>query len=372
MDTLQRDDNIENIDSMSNIDNLLKKSPYSLKFYEKKIIYKKIINELTNYHYKNCKEYKKILDFFNFNPKKNNSLNKIPFLPVKLFKDHNLKSVNIKNIVKILTSSGTTGNKVSKIYLDKITTINQTKVLSKIMSNFIGKQRLPMLIIDTHSIIKNRNLFSARGAAIVGFSFIGSNITYALDENLKINFNKVENFINKNKESNFLIFGFTSMIYEYFYKQFKSYKKKMDFSKGIIIHGGGWKKISNLNINNNIFKKNIKDVFKIDNIYNYYGLVEQTGSIFVECEYGYLHCSNFSDVTIRSKNFSICEKNEIGLVQLTSILPFSYPGHIVLTEDLGEIVGVDNCKCGRFGKFFRLYGRVKDAEIRGCSDTYNN
>ena len=269
---------------MPNIDNLLTKSPYSLKFNEKNIIYKKIINQLTNYHYKNCREYKKILDFFNFNPKKNNSLDEIPFLPVKLFKEYDLRSVSIKKIIKILTSSGTTGNKVSRIFLDKITTINQTKVLSKIMSNFIGNKRLPMLIIDTQSIIKNRNLFSARGAAMVGFSFIGSNITYALDENLKINFKKVENFINKYKESNFLIFGFTSMIYEYFYKQFKPYSNKFDFSKGIIIHGGGWKKLSNLNINNNIFKKNIKDIFKINNIYNYYGLVEQTGSIFIECE----------------------------------------------------------------------------------------
>ena len=222
--------NIENNDSMSNIDNLLTKSPYSLKFNEKKIIYKKIINQLTNYHYKNCREYKKILDFFNFNPKKNNSLDDIPFLPVKLFKEYDLRSVSIKKITKILTSSGTTGNKVSKIFLDKITTINQTKVLSKIMSNFIGKKRLPMLIIDTQSIIKNRSLFSARGAAVVGFSFIGSNVTYALDENLNINFNKVEDFINKYKQSNFLIFGFTSMIYEYFYKQFKVYYKKFDFS----------------------------------------------------------------------------------------------------------------------------------------------
>ena len=360
------------IELMLNINKLLDKAPYSLKFSEKNIIYKKIINELTAYHYKNCREYKKILDFYNFNPKKNNSFSGIPFLPVKLFKEFDLRSVTKNNIVKILNSSGTTGNKVSKIFLDKITTINQTKVLSKIMSNFIGNKRLPMLIIDTQSIIKNRNLFSARGAAMVGFSFIGSNITYALDENLKINFKKVENFINRYKESNFIIFGFTSLIYEYFYKQFKPYNNKFDFSKGIIIHGGGWKKLSNLNINNNIFKKNIKDIFKINRIYNYYGLVEQTGSIFIECEYGYLHCSNFSDVTIRSKDFSICKKNEIGLVQLTSILPFSYPGHIILTEDLGAIAGVDNCKCGRFGKFFRLHGRIKDTEIRGCSDTYNN
>ena len=56
-------------------------------------------------------------------------------------------------------------------------------------------------------------------------------------------------------------------------------------------------------------------------------------------------------------------------MQLTSILPFSYPGHNILTDDLGEILGVDNCKCGRLGKFFKIHGRINNAEIRGCSDT---
>ena len=39
------------IELMLNINKLLDKAPYSLKFSEKNIIYKKIINELTAYHY---------------------------------------------------------------------------------------------------------------------------------------------------------------------------------------------------------------------------------------------------------------------------------------------------------------------------------
>ena len=49
-------------------------------------------------------------------------------------------------------------------------------------------------------------------------------------------------------------------------------------------------------------------------------------------------------------------------------MPTSYPGHNILTEDIGEIVGEDNCKCGKQGKYFQVYGRAKEAEIRGCSD----
>ena len=57
-----------------------------------------------------------------------------------------------------------------------------------------------------------------------------------------------------------------------------------------------------------------------------------------------------------------------GLVQLISCIPTSYPGHNILTEDLGEIIGEDDCKCGYKGKYFKIHGRVKESDIRGCSD----
>ena len=50
-------------------------------------------------------------------------------------------------------SSGTSGQEVSKIYLDKENAFLQTKVLTKIVSTVLGNKRLPMLIIDSKSII---------------------------------------------------------------------------------------------------------------------------------------------------------------------------------------------------------------------------
>ena len=98
-------------------------------------------------------------------------------------------------------------------------------------------------------------------------------------------------------------------------------------------------------------------------------MVEQVGSIFMECEYGFYHCSNFSDIIIRDVNFNSLKVGEKGLIQLLSILPRSYPGHNVLTEDLGIINGEDDCKCGRVGKYFTVLGRAPNSETRGCSDT---
>ena len=104
---------------------------------------------------------------------------------------------------------------------------------------------------------------------------------------------------------------------------------------------------------------------------DHYGMAEQTGCIYAECEHGNLHASIYSDVIIRRySDFSPCDSGEKGYIQVLSALPKSYPGHSILTEDEGVIVGEDDCPCGRKGKYIKIFGRVKNAEIRGCSDIY--
>ena len=100
-------------------------------------------------------------------------------------------------------------------------------------------------------------------------------------------------------------------------------------------------------------------------------MVEQTGSIFMECEAGWLHSNPLCNVVSRDKR--TLEESEIGstgVAQVISCLPTSYPGNSILTDDLIVIKGVDNCKCGRKGVFFDILGRLKNSDPRGCSDTY--
>ena len=51
-------------------------------------------------------------------------------------------------------------------------------------------------------------------------------------------------------------------------------------------------------------------------------------------------------------------------------MPKSYPGHSLLTEDIGTVFGEDDCLCGKLGKYFHVNGRMAKAEIRGCSDAH--
>lgn len=355
---------------MYDLEELFKIDPFSLKKDRKNFLFKKYLKILTNHHYNHCNQYKKIIDAFQFNIINFDKFSIIPFIPVRLFKLYELYSVEKTEIFKTMTSSGTSGQSVSKILLDRQTSINQTKVLSKILSNFLGNKRLPMLIIDSSTVLKDRNNFSARGAGILGFTMFGFDVTYALNENMEIDFNIVEEFINKYSDQNILVFGFTSIIWEYLYKELIKKNKTINISNGIILHGGGWKKLEKEAVSNDIFKTNINRVTGIKKIYNYYGMIEQTGSIFMECDQGHFHCSNYSDIEVLNSDFINCNIGEKGILKLTSLLPFSYPGHILLTEDEGMILGEDDCICGRKGKYFHVYGRIHNAEIRGCSDTY--
>lgn len=348
--------------------------PYSLDKAKKEALLTRRLLELTDLHQNKCPEYASILKSIHYSRQGIKSYKDLPFLPVRLFKELELKSVASDEIVKTMTSSGTTGQRVSKIFLDRTTSSNQQKTMVKIVSDFTGSGRMPMIILDCPGVLKNRAMFSARGAGILGFSMFGSKRIYALDDDMKLDIAGVREFLEKYHDQKILLFGFTFMIWQHFYKELAHLKEEglyFDLSNAVLIHGGGWKKLVSEAVSPEEFHKRLQDVCGLTDIHDYYGMVEQTGCIYMECECGHLHASVFSDVIARRpEDFSECEIGETGIIQVVSTIPESYPGHSLLTEDQGIVLGEDDCPCGRKGKYFKIIGRLKNAEIRGCSDTY--
>jgi phenylacetate-coenzyme A ligase PaaK-like adenylate-forming protein len=349
----------------------LKQEPFSISSCEKDGEFLNLVNSLTEHHLAKCDLYRNIVKPLFGAVEKPKSLNDIPFIPVRLFKSLELRSVENSEVFRTMTSSGTTGDSVSRISLDKETSQVQTRALSQIISSVIGKTRMPMLILDSTAVIKDRAMFSARGAGIRGFSMFGKDIEYALDESMNLRIQEIKDFLNRHDGERILLFGFTFMIWQHVCEELRIASLSFPIHNGILFHGGGWKKLASKNIKNESFKALIKSTLGIETVINYYGMVEQTGSIFIECEYGYLHSPSYSEVIIRNPiSLLPAEVGHEGVVQVISILPMSYPGHSILTEDLGTVIGRDNCQCGRIGQYFVINGRIKDAEVRGCSDTY--
>jgi hypothetical protein len=344
--------------------------PYGLDRVRKQALLQDVLLTLTRWHEQRCEPYARITRaLFGSGPA--GSLAELPYLPVRLFKTHELRSVDPSQVTKTLTSSGTTGQAVSRIYLDRETAIRQTRVLTAIMSSFLGSRRLPMVIVDSAELLKDRTRFNARAAGILGFSVFGRQHHYCLDEQLQLRPDELQTFIDEHAGEPLLLFGFTFVVWQGLFQGSLKLDRKFNFGTGsTLIHGGGWKRLVDQKVSNDQFKDSLRMQLGIDRVFNYYGMVEQVGSIFMECEHGHLHSPVFADVIVRDPvTLAPLPMGQSGVLQVLSALPLSYPGHSLLTEDTGMIHGEDDCPCGRKGRYFSVSGRLPQAEARGCSDT---
>jgi phenylacetate-coenzyme A ligase PaaK-like adenylate-forming protein len=327
------------------------------------------LNQLTRWHAERCEPYRRILNAGYAGETEFESLEQLPALPAPLFKTLELASVDYPSIVRTLVSSGTTRQRPSKIFLDKATAIAQTRALAMVVKDVIAAKRLPMAIIDYCGVLRRTDALNARGAGVLGFSQFGYDHTYLLDDTMELNIAKGRDFTARHQDRTILLFGFTSLVWEYLYCASVHAGIELDLSNGVLIHGGGWKRLEQQHVCNEEFKTRLHERFGISRIHNYYGMVEQTGSIFMECEHGHLHTPPCGDVLVRHPvTFEPLPFHQPGILQVMSTVPRSYPGHVILTEDVGVLLGEDDCPCLRRGKYFHVEGRLAGAELRGCSD----
>ena len=329
------------------------------------------MRRLTQWHMASCQPYRAVVEKLGLDCPID-GVEDVPFLPVRLFKRRRLLSVPESDIVKTMTSSGTSGQSPSQIFLDRVTSGLQVKILSRIVADVLGPKRLPMLVIDARATVSDRYRFSARTAGILGFSMFGRDVEYALDDDMELDLDRVGAFLDKHAGENILLFGFTFVVWLHLILALEAKGRRLPLDHGILIHGGGWKQLSSQAVSRDEFRQRVRQVTGMGRICNYYGMVEQTGSIFTECEEGHLHASAWSEILIRDPiDFRPLPVGETGLVQLLSVIPRSYPGHSLLSEDVGRLLGRDDCPCGRKGPYFEIDGRLEQAEVRGCSDTYS-
>lgn len=357
-------------EAMQARDAVLAAPPFALDAAEKNRLLGAALAELTLHHASNCPQYAGILAAQGRAAPV--GIADVPFLPVRLFKELDLKSIPADAVFKTLTSSGTTGQVPSRIYLDQATAQAQSRALTAITTNFIGKDRRPMLIIDHPGVVRDRTSFSARGAGILGMMTYGRAHTYALnDEDMGLNLPAITEFAEKHAGKPIFAFGFTFMVWKYFLSALERVGITLDFPGSVLIHSGGWKKLEDEAVSNEQFKSVALERAGFDRVHNFYGMVEQVGSVFMECDHGRLHAPGFADVIIRDPlDWKPLGIGQEGIIQVVSAIPLSYPGHSLLTEDRGVLTGEDDCPCGRMGKTFRVLGRIPAAEMRGCSDTH--
>jgi phenylacetate-coenzyme A ligase PaaK-like adenylate-forming protein len=302
----------------------------------------------------------------------------LPYLPVTMFKQFKLCTVPDNQIVRTLQSSATTTGIPSRIYLDKTTSFRQSRGLTAIMMDVLGKQRRPFLILDCPEVVQPGFALSARGAAIRGLEQFASSKTFALVDTkngvgMIPDIEAMEEFFTTHSGKPVLLFGFTFMVWMYVVEALRKRGVHFAHPKLTLLHSGGWKQLSNMQVSKSVFAAGVAEVFGCEPavVRDFYGMIEQVGVVFVDCEAGHKHSPNFAEVAMRDfVSLRPVPIGGTGLIQVMSALPASYPGQALLTEDVGTVLGYDDCPCGRKGMYFCFRSRVERAEVRGCGDTF--
>ena len=359
-------------------DTLIKTGPYELNKTEKEKLFFDSLMEELKFHFENNKQYRNFCIKKNFDPFTfKGELKDLPPIAVSVFKDlgANLKSVPDNEVKLSLQSSATSGSP-STVLLDKITAKRQAKVMIKVVKDFIGAERKPFIVVDVSPSPKNIKFLGARYAAIGGYLNFASKVEYTLvyDDNQKIYFDieKTKSFVEDlDKNRPVVVFGFTYMLYAQVVKPLLDKGISFNLPKGSkIIHIGGWKKLENEKISKDKFNKAMAKLFfvKEENVIDIYGFTEQMGLNYPDCECGYKHTSLYSELIVRDPTTREVVKDGMeGVLEFISPVPHSYPGNVVLTDDIG-IINPDPCPYKRNGTRFKILGRLKKAEVSGCDD----
>ena len=288
-----------------------------------------------------------------------------------------LSAIPPERVVRELRSSSTTGQQPSRIVIDKTTAFRQSRALVSILKEHIGNHRRPFLVLDAADSVDPGDSLTARGAAIRGVSNFASSTVFALDRtptgDLTPDWDRIAGFFAEYYGKPVLLFGFTFIVWTQFVVEAERRGIAFSASDAVMLHSGGWKKLAAQAVSKDEFNRRSAAVLgaKTEQILDFYGMVEQVGTVFVDCSAGNKHAPAFADVILRRPlSLHPAEVGQTGIIEVLSALPTSYPGHALITEDQGILLGVDDCPCGRKGKYFRFTSRIERAEIRGCGDTF--
>lgn len=301
------------------------------------------------------------------------SILRIPAIFVTAFKERKLLSIPESEIVKTLTSSGTTGSK-SQINWDKISMERQSFMRSSIVESY-G-------LADYEKMVNNLvfsyapDISGSRGAAHAHNSyaqFAKENETFFAIHSDKygnpdFDVNEVIAVLEKFAASGlplrvtgFPAFGYMTLT--------ELNKRGVSFNfpkESLLFSGGGWKNYTGKTISYPEYIDLVNKVLGLtpDRVRDVYGMVEH-GVPYVTCEHGHFHIPIYSRVcAVSPHTMEILPDGETGLLKLITPYLRSTPALSLLSTDLGYVQS--NCPCGREGKYLVLQGRGGVKKYAGC------
>ncbi len=361
------------------IDELCSLPPYGLPEEQKRARLLEALHEAYRHHFAHCPAYRRYCE------RRGLSLDHtfadyaaFPYLPVQAFKENGelLASVDASEIKTRLQSSATSGVP-STVLVDKLTAKRQVRALASVIGEVLGQRRRPFLVLDVDPRRAGPTGLGARGAAVRGFLNLAREARYfmqqgagglTLDEPAFLA--ALEEFSAAGEPV--CVFGFTFVLYINAVKPLLEQSKSFKLPPGSqVIHIGGWKKLVDQGVARDRFNADMHQALGVppESVVDFYGFTEQMGVTYPDSPSGLKCAPAFAEVVVRDPTtFEPVPDGQEGLLEFLTPLPHSYPGIAVLTDDVGVVVQRGAGPDGWQGTHFRILGRAKKAEVRGCGD----
>jgi hypothetical protein len=323
-----------------------------------------------------CEPYRNVVRHWPVRPRDAKTIAELPFLPVEVFKRAEpLATVPPDEFQRVIASSSTTGQTPSLIAVDRTTAWRMSRTTSAIMGDFIGKHRRPILVVDVPRADPAAINVGARDAAARGLLPFATESVHCLEQSkdgpLKVDVERLLAFLDRHRGEPVMVYGLTTLLWFDFVLPLEDAGIRLDHADVHVLHSGGWKRLADRSVDKTTFNAGVASTFgtSSDRVIDFYGLVENLGIVYPDCSEGNKHAPIYGQVIVRDPvTIEPVHEGGKGFLQLCSIIPNSFPGHLLLTEDMASVVMVDGCSCGRPGIAFRFEARIPKAEVRGCGN----
>lgn len=305
---------------------------------------------IFRYQYDNVEIYRKFVDYLKINPAEVNQLIKIPFLPIEMFKNHQILDKNVSADL-YFQSSGTTQMNLSKHFIAD-ENIYQ-KSIYKSFEQFIGKPEDFIFLGLLPSYLERQN----------------SSLIYMVDylmrksakpENGYFLYNHSELFelLKSIKDQKVILFGVSFALLDFLDSCHSERNESLRSLENLAIIETGGMKGRKEEMTKDELLKILQDGFKTDKIYSEYSMTELLSQAYSLGNNEY-DCPNWMRIMVRNAEDPFAYEKQgrtgaINIIDLANIHSCSF----IATQDLGKILSNDK---------FQVLGRIDHSDIRGCS-----
>ncbi|PKF74210.1 acyl transferase [Chryseobacterium sp. PMSZPI] len=306
--------------------------------------------ETFRYQYENVEIYRKFVDFLNINPDEIDRLDKIPFLPIEMFKNHKILDNNVSADL-YFQSSGTTQMNLSKHFIADQNLYEES--IYKSFEQFIGEPEDFIFLGLLPSYLERQN----------------SSLIYMVDylmkksakpENGYFLYNHADLFqlLNQLEDQKVILFGVSFALLDFLdFCHSEKNKESLKFLKNLVVIETGGMKGRKEEMTKDELLKILQDGFKTDKIYSEYSMTELLSQAYSLGNNEY-ECPNWMRIMVRNAEdpFSYEKEGRTGAINIID-LANTHSCSFIATQDLGKMIG----------EKFQVLGRIDHSDIRGCS-----